>query len=145
MKRKRRRRRRRRRRSQSEVNVPSCVHRDKDLTGRISKVCRAPVFRVMVSLSLAAAEESAAGRETNKTQSETNICRCFSYFYCCCYCDDTHVSLTQMCDLQRDLDGDLQRRHRAGGGAAAALLQSGEADLERGGGGGTPRSGACLL
>lgn len=30
------------------------------LTGRISKVCRAPEFRVMVSLSLAAAEESDA-------------------------------------------------------------------------------------
>lgn len=42
-----------------------------------------------------------------------------------------------MCDLQRDLDGDLQRRHRAGGGTAgaAALLQSRESDLERGGGG----------
>lgn len=34
------------------------------LTGRISKVCRAPVFRVMVSLSLAGAEESDADRET---------------------------------------------------------------------------------
>lgn len=42
------------------------------------------------------------------------------------------MSLTQVCDLQRDLYGNLQRGHRGGGGAAAALLQSGESDLERG-------------
>lgn len=37
------------------------------LTGRISKVCRAPVFRVMVSLSLAAAAESDANTKTTKS------------------------------------------------------------------------------
>lgn len=45
------------------------------------------------------------------------------------------VSLTQVCDLQRDLHRNLQRGHRAGGGAAAVavLVQSGEPDLKRGG------------
>ena len=36
------------------------------LTGRISKVCRAPVFSVIVSLSLAAAEESDAGGQNTQ-------------------------------------------------------------------------------
>ncbi len=121
------------------------------------------MFRVMVSLSLAAAEESEAYRETQTdplsgikhTQLESrcteNICseaRIYCYkslypqrrmtFYLPLNLHteptDATVSLTQVCDLQRDLYGDLQRGHRAGGGAAAALLQSCESDLDRGGG-----------
>lgn len=54
--------------------------------------------------------------------------------------------LTNVCDLQWDLDGDLQRRHRAGGGTAAAraLLQTGESDLEGRGGRGGAGGGASL-
>lgn len=44
------------------------------LTGRISKVCSAPAFSVMVSLSLAAAAESDVNTETQtEQQSEVSL------------------------------------------------------------------------
>lgn len=97
------------------------------LTGRISKVCSAPEFRVMASPSAAASE--AANRHTVSRRSGSSHARLRRV-------TRRSPALTQVSDLQRDLDRDLQRRQWAGDGtAAAAVVQPGQADLERGRGG----------
>lgn len=82
----------------------------------------------MVSLSLAAAEESDAGTPTlTKMYSMINgghpVARASAV-------PASLLLLTQVSDLQRDLDGNLQGSHRAGG-RAAALLHSRQSDLQR--------------
>lgn len=71
----------------------------------------------MVSPSPAAAEESDAGRATLRLLSNDQrgqpLARAPAVL--------ASLVLTQVSDLQRDLDGNLQGGHRAGGGAAALL------------------------